>query len=291
MQQETSYEEAQESLSAKGWKWFGCVLAIGIVLVVAAFGDVMYLQLMSGKFPSGGPLLVMCYIGAFSSFLAVVYMLVGKTAIFSPGRQMIVAWFVFVAELAMIALNIMLVFQGTGNQTGFMDVWYQISPATPVLNMVGVAILFFLDEEQAERHEDMEHHIIMRKADRRYAKAMHKARLDLRYKQLQYTISALENAVNSPESLNFIAETATDMNRQLLSELSGRSYGTGLPAPAISHRSVAASISQVEAAQLDQTAVESAPVADRPKSASAEKGGESAQAETPFRGNAPEQQG
>ena len=73
--------------------------------------------------------------------------------------------------------------------------------------MVGVAILYFLDEEQAEKHEDMELQLHLNKAERKYLKAMHKARLDLKYKQLQYTVSALEQAVNSPESLSFMAQS------------------------------------------------------------------------------------
>lgn len=264
MQQQSVYEE---SLTSKGWKWFGKVLAIGIILVVAGFGDIMYIQLMNGKFPSG-PLLVLCYIGAFSSFLAVVYMLIGKSVLFTPGKQMIVAWLVFVAELAIIALNIILVFQGVQHQEGFLLVWYELSPTTPVLNMIGVAILYFLDEEQAEKHEDMELQLHMNKAERTYTKAMHKARLGLKYKQLQYTVSALEQAVNSPESLSFIEQTAYDLNAGLLSEFSGRSYGYQ-HTPRMSRLNGAkegvTELAPQEAAKLDEKAVESTQEQTAPK--------------------------
>lgn len=217
--------ELEESSTQSGMKKFGRILAIGIILVVAGFGDVMYIRLMSDHFPPG-LLMALCYVGAFTSFLAIAYMLIGKSILFAPGLQMIAAWFVFLAELAAIALNIILVFQGDGaNATGFLAVWWQLAPATPVFNMAGVAILYFLDEENKMRHEDMELSWDMKRANRRHFKAMARARLRLQNKQLNFLVTELDRAVAAPESLKAIQQTAIELNQYLLGQLSGgRTY-------------------------------------------------------------------
>jgi NADH:ubiquinone oxidoreductase subunit K len=179
---------------------------------------------MQGKFPAG-PLLVLCYIGAFSSFLAIVYMLIGKSVLFSPGRQMVLSWMFLGVELAMVAMNIILVFQGTQDAQGFMAFWLQVAPATPVLNMGIVAILYFLDEDQARRHSDLELQNQIDNYDRKYVRELHKSRTKLKMRQLDYVTKALEQAVNSQESLDYIAQFGSDMNVQLLQNL------TGKPAP------------------------------------------------------------
>lgn len=223
--------ELEENATERGMKWLGRVLAIITVLVVCGFGDVMYINLMQAKFPSG-LLLVLCYAGAFTSLLAVIYMLIGKSVLFTPGPQMVVAWFVFGVELLLIALNIILVFQG-GNAGGFLEVWDQLAPATPVINMAGVAILFFLDESQKMKHEDVELSWDMKRANRKHFKAMARARLKLQTKQLNFLVTELDRAVASPESLAAIQQTAIDLNEHLLGQLSGgRTYARQLPAGA-----------------------------------------------------------
>jgi hypothetical protein len=230
----------EESASSRGIKWFGKALAIGIILIVAAYGDVMYLQLMSSIFPNGGPLLVIAYLGAFTSFLSMVYMLIGKNVLFAPGKQMVLAWLVFLVELAMIALNILLIYQGPQNLSGFLGVWSVIAPTTPVLNMVGVALLYFLDEDQLERHEEKEFLSQQRRAQRHLQQALQRARLDVQYRQIAYMQERLADAVDDESSQRIIAQAANDMNTRLLSGLSGRGYvlpspqDTSYPRPKIS---------------------------------------------------------
>ena len=197
------------------------IIAVVIILVVAAFGDVMYIQAMSGKFPSGGPLLIMCYIGAFTSFLAVMYLLLGKSLAFRPGGQMIGAWVVFVAELLLIALNILLVF--SGHDDGLMAAWAYVSPATPVLHMLGVALLYFLDPDLALKHHAMEMQERMQKSEREVQELTHRAKIDLRKKQVEHVSKSLEEAVNSPASLAYIQQFGYKINMELLTELTGMS--------------------------------------------------------------------
>jgi len=190
--------------------------------------------LMSSRFPSG-PLLIVCYIGAFTSLLAMIYMLIGKSILFTPGRQMTLAWLVFGLELALIAFNIILVFnQGSAiSDQGFLAFWSQLAPTTPVIQMASVAVLFFLDEDGKLHHEDVEMAYDLKRAQRNHVKAMARARLRLQKKQLNYLVTELDRAVSSPESLLTIEATARDLNTDLLGQLSGHRYANrALPAPA-----------------------------------------------------------
>ena len=228
--------EGQDTAMRKATKGFSKLVAVLVILIVAGFGDVMYLVLMSGKFPSG-PLLIMCYLGAFTSFAAMGYLLMGKTIAFAPGKQMLAAWIVFAVELAMIALNLMLVFEQGSKLSDFMLAWSMIAPATPVINMIGVALIFFLDEDMAEEHRDREMVSDVKQSNRKYKKMLHKTRIAVQTKQLQYTSTALMQAVESQPSQVFIQQFGQALNAKLLGDLTGMHFDShsqlGAPAPMV----------------------------------------------------------
>jgi len=201
-------------------KSFAKILAVLIVLSVAAFGDIMYILQMSKVFSKDPSLLLFCYLGAFTSFMAVGYLLLGKSVVFSPGAQMLAAWIVFGTELLIIALNIILVFNK--NPTGFLAAWAFISPATPVMHMIGVALIYFLDPEHIEKQRDKELKSRLRQLDREHEYAMAEARMKVKQKHLEYTVRELNGAVNSDASQQRISQHAHSMNDDLLTEMSGR---------------------------------------------------------------------
>ena len=210
----------EESAQLKAAKGFAKILAIVIVLSVSAFGDVMYIKEMEQIFINDPSLLLFCYLGAIVGFLAVGYLLLGKTVTFAPGAQMLAAWIVFGAELLIISLNIMLVFSKT--HTGFMGAWAFLSPATPVFHLLGVSMLLFLDPEMKEKHKDKELQSRLRDLDRKHQFAIAEARMAVKEKHLEYTVRELESAVNSEESQQRISQHASSMNDGLLTEMSGR---------------------------------------------------------------------
>jgi len=175
---------------------------------------------MSKIFAKDPSLLLFCYLGAFTSFMAVGYLLLGKSVVFSPGGQMLAAWIVFAAELLIIALNIILVFDST--HTGFLAAWAFISPATPVFHMIGVALIFFLDPEHLEKQRDKELASRIRQLERNHEYAMVEAKMRVKEKHLDYTVRELEGAVNSEKSQQRISQHAHSMNDDLLTEMSGR---------------------------------------------------------------------
>jgi len=210
----------EESAQLKAAKGFAKILAVIIVLTVSLFGDVMYIKEMQQVFINDPSLLLFCYLGAIVGFLAVGYLLLGKTVTFAPGAQMLAAWIVFGAELLIISLNIMLVFSKT--HTGFMGAWAFLSPATPVFHLLGVSMLLFLDPEMKEKHKDKELQSRLRDLERKHHFAIAEARMAVKEKHLKYTVRELESAVNSEESQQRISQHASSMNDGLLTEMSGR---------------------------------------------------------------------
>jgi hypothetical protein len=134
------------------------------------------------------------------------------------------SWIVLAVELILIAMNIVLVFSGT-NASQLTEAWsLWVAPITPVINLVGIIVLFFLDAEQMEKHEDMELHAELRKQARDYDKAVATAKLALQYKQLDYLTSELERATDNPATLATLRDHANEMSNALLTSLTGRSY-------------------------------------------------------------------
>lgn len=212
---------ADESASKKAYRGLAKLLAVIIILSVAVFGDVMYFIQMQKIFKGNGLLMAFCLIGACTSVLAISYLMLGKSTVFEPGGQMIASWVVFVMELAIITLNILVVFEPAS-----MGMWATISPATPVAHMLGIAIVFFLDPELREAHHQKEMESKQRKAESEFEDLKKTARLAVQRQHLQYTVRELETAINSPESQARIAQHAQTMNDGLLTEMSGHSIPT-----------------------------------------------------------------
>lgn len=224
-QTEEIFETEPESKTKKAGKGLNKIIAVLIILAVAAFGDVMYIVLMSNKFPAG-LLLGMCYIGAFTSFGAIGYLLLGKTLSFTPGKQMLASWIVFVGELTIIALNIILVFELGSSLSNIMQVWFQVSPATPVFHMIGVALVFFLDEDLEEKHKDLEMRSQVKKANRAYKLMLHKTAMRVKVKQLKFMETALLEATQGADVHSFLGHYGHAMNANLLEDLTGMHFAS-----------------------------------------------------------------
>src|SRR3989440_7655862 len=100
----------EESANKKALRSFAKFLAVFIIMSVAIFGDTMYFLQMQKIFNGNGLLQIFCLVGAFTSVMAIGYLLLGKSAVFEPGGQMLMSWIAFAVELIVIALNIMVVF-------------------------------------------------------------------------------------------------------------------------------------------------------------------------------------
>jgi len=208
------------SANAKAASALGKIIAVLIILAVTGLGDVMYIQLMQNAFPSGF-LLVLCYFGAFASFLAMAYLLIGKTISFRPGAQTIAAWALLVVELLIATLNIMLVFTGVQHVSGFLAVWLYLAPATPVLIMSGVLIVFFLDPELKAKHEDMEMQDNINRREREYVVLQHEAEMKIKREGLKLTEGFLMEEMHDASNLEIHRGIASQMYGEILSGFAG----------------------------------------------------------------------
>lgn len=214
-----SIRDLGENAQGLALRGFAKLIAVIIILSVAVFGDVMYVIEMQKVFQGQGLLIVFCYLGAMTSVMAIGYLLLGKSSVFSPGGQMLASWIAFGVELAVIALNVMIVF--THDKTGFLGMWAYLSPATPVVHMLLVAVVYFLDPHHKIDQLKKELRDKEDRAEIEYQHQLGMARVAVRTKQLQFVVREMEAAVNSPESQSRIAQHATSVNDMLLTEMSG----------------------------------------------------------------------
>lgn len=201
-------------------KWLGNLIVVIVALAVSGLGDVMYLQLMNSKFPTG-LLLIFCYVGAFSSFLGMVYLLVGKMSFFAPGKQTWAAWLMLGVEMIVAGLNISLVFFGPQHATGLLAVWYNLSPATPLIIMAFILLVFFIDPAFAEKHLQQEMELEKRKMDMAYEIASHQAHHQVRTGYLAQISTRLEQELASPHVQAQIKQHAAMMVARVLSDATG----------------------------------------------------------------------
>lgn len=208
-----------ENANGIALRGFAKLIAIIVIMSVAIFGDVMYVIEMQKVFANNGMLIIFCYLGAMTSVMAVGYLLIGKSSVFSPGGQMLASWIALGIEMAVIALNVLLVF--THDKTGFLGMWAFISPATPVVHMLLVTVVYFLDPHHKLEQLKKELRDKEERAELEYKHQLGMAKVTIKTKQLAFVVRELENAVNSEESQARIADHAASVNSTLLTEMSG----------------------------------------------------------------------
>lgn len=233
----------KDSANVKAIRGLMIGLAALVVLVVSGFGTVVYIQLMSKVFPSG-PLAIACYLGAAANFLLMIVLLVGKFAWFRPGAHEVSSWLVTGVELMVAILNLMLAFQlGNGQApTGFLAVWEGLAPISPVFSMVGATVLIMTSAELRKRHRDLELQEQKDQSERELELAFHEAEIEVKSQYLSIIKNKLTQELNAPERHREIADHASMMVTQVLSDLSGMQSGgrsSGGSLPVISHRPTA----------------------------------------------------
>lgn len=209
-----SSEDTDKALGSLSW-----IIGVIIVLAVAAFGDVMYVIEMQRIFEGQGLLLIFCYVGAFTSFAAIGYLLLGKARVFRPGAQMLAAWILTGVELVIIALNIILVFNTS--HTGFLAVWAQLSPATPVFHMCGVFLVLFLDPNLQAVHHEKELAAKEEKAELDLEHLVAMTRISVKRKQLAHIERQLAQISDSPQAIASAQKIAIAQYAQIFTQLTG----------------------------------------------------------------------
>ncbi len=203
----------------KDQETLGTGLVSLIVLGVALLGDMMYIQLMHGVFPSG-ILFVFCIVGAFASFLSMCYLLIGKHVFFHPGIQMNFAWGLVAVDIVITALNIIDVFYG-GKLGGWLNMWTYLAPCTPLIIMACVLAVHFSSPAHEGRHKEMAYADELADLERDFR--LQRKRVDYRLKEQALGIieQMATHDMHTPEEMARLAGISRGYIAESMSGLTG----------------------------------------------------------------------
>ncbi len=130
------------------------IKGIGIVIVlgVAAFAEVAFLGIISKMFPSNFVFQFACIVGGVATGASAVTLIFAKLRWIRAGHQEFVSWAFLGLELVIMVMNLLLSFQLAQRSPPELDQWiqvyYNIVPATPIIALVGWILLFMTDRSK-----------------------------------------------------------------------------------------------------------------------------------------------
>lgn len=117
------------------------------------YGDIQFLQVMDKAFPSDGLMRALAMAGAVMTAVSALTLPIALHWWFAPGLQFLWGIAFWVLDIAALGLNAILAYQVAGGHVADgLGVWQTLSPATPLLAVIGWGIAFLLDPSQKERH-------------------------------------------------------------------------------------------------------------------------------------------
>lgn len=134
-------------------------VAMGSAFVAYVIGvfyaDSMFISVMQEAFPANGLFRTLANVGAITTALSAVGILLAKMFWFSTGAQSRWGWLFWIADIIALSLNAILAYQiatlGIEGLEPFMHKWMGLAPATPLLPVVGWGVAIKLDKNQALR--------------------------------------------------------------------------------------------------------------------------------------------
>lgn len=146
------------SRNTKGMMYMALIGAALVYAGAVVYGDVMFIQTVSVAFPKSGILGALALVGALVTALSALLLPLAMHFWFSPGLQFIWGIVFWLLDIAALSLNSMLAFQAAsgGLTDSTMTFWRELSPATPMLAVLGWGIAFLLDNSHRLRHAQAE---------------------------------------------------------------------------------------------------------------------------------------
>lgn len=139
--------------NGEGLKLFAIAGAALTYAGAVIYGDIMFLQVVSKTFPGSGVLQALAYAGAIVTAVSALILPIALHWWFSPGSQFIWGLIFWGLDIFALGANSILAFEiATGGKDSFIEVWQVMSPATPLLAVVGWGIAFLLDPSHKLRH-------------------------------------------------------------------------------------------------------------------------------------------
>lgn len=144
------------SRNEKALKYLAVIISALVYIGAIVYGDVMFIGTVQVAFPSG-------FLGAVATAGAVV---VGVSAIilplaihfwFSPGLQFVWGIVFWVLDILALSMNAILAHAlATHLQDAWINQWANLSPATPMLVILGWGIAYLFDPSHKLRHAQLE---------------------------------------------------------------------------------------------------------------------------------------
>lgn len=216
--QSNNDERGETSLAAAGFiKFIVFIIIIGVVI----YSEFMFISIIQVALPGGlGKSLAL--VGAVATGASVLTLVAAKLLWITPGGQLLWAWIFTGIEIAVMLMNDILAFAlHQGPVTDQLAWWLQVTPASPVIALVGWILVLMLDTAQRERHRDQELEAKKNKAERRYKEAAHKAEMDLRADHLNQVTGKLQDVMQSTAIQQQIQGHAEKMVARILTDVSG----------------------------------------------------------------------
>src|SRR5581483_11481638 len=132
-------------------------LLVGAAYVVyclaVAYGDLMFLQVVSVMFSNDPLLHTLAFGGAIMTAASAILLPLAKIRWLMPGNQMIAGWLFWLVEVSLLAANAVLAYSLANNLSNELTAdWRPFSPATPMIAVIGWGVLFMLDPRNQMRH-------------------------------------------------------------------------------------------------------------------------------------------
>lgn len=220
-------KEMSENQSAGvGWLKF---LAFVIILAVVVYSEYMFLSIIGIALPQGNNRFL-AIVGAVATGMSVIVLLGAKLFWVTPGSQFIWSWAFMGLELGVMTMNDIL---GYALHLGPVDAtlswWQSVTPASPLIALLGWILMLFFDATQREKQKDMELVAKKQKKEREYLQAAHESEMDLRTDHLNMVTEQLRDAIKSQEAQARIKNHAARMVDRVLTDVSGIVAGDYTP--------------------------------------------------------------
>ena len=165
------------------------------------YGDVQFLTVMDKVFPHDPVLRALSMAGAVMTAVSALTLPIALHWWFSPGLQFLWGIAFWCMDILALGLNSILAYElATGNADSLVATWQILSPATPLIAVIGWGIAFLLDPSHKERH----------------------ARAEMEADQIDAYADQMRKAAKSDEVYQEILDAARMRAREFAESLSGR---------------------------------------------------------------------
>jgi len=144
------------SRNTKALRLIAQVLAWLTYAGAVMYGDIMFITVMHNAFPVG-IMGTLATAGAIMTAVSAITLPLALHYWFAPGLQFVWGIIFWLLDVVALSLNAMLAYAvATGILDSTLTQWQVISPATPLLAVVGWGLVFLLDPENKLRHAQAE---------------------------------------------------------------------------------------------------------------------------------------